>query len=143
METAVASAQQRQDHRHQGSISMRGHAGAAIDYPASAEGYDDIPSRLALESTPQFYAHQMLGVISNEILNATTDWFNVSSSTESPFGADGDDMDEHGYVPYTERPETYIVPVLFAIIFIIGVLGNGVLILIFLRHRTMRNVPNM
>lgn len=47
------------------------------------------------------------------------------------------------YVPYNLRPETYIIPVLFAIIFIIGVIGNGTLIVIFLKHRTMRNVPNM
>ena len=44
--------------------------------------------------------------------------------------------------PYSERPETYIVPVLFAVIFLVGVLGNGTLVLIFARHRTMRNVPN-
>lgn len=30
----------------------------------------------------------------------------------------------------------------FTIIFLIGVLGNGTLILIFIRHRNMRNVPN-
>jgi hypothetical protein len=47
-----------------------------------------------------------------------------------------------GYVPYNKRPETYIVPVLFALIFVVGVLGNGTLVLIFIRHRNMRNVPN-
>lgn len=46
------------------------------------------------------------------------------------------------YVPYEERPETYIVPVIFALIFLIGVLGNGTLVLIFARHRHIRNVPN-
>lgn len=46
------------------------------------------------------------------------------------------------YVPYEQRPETYIVPTLFAVIFVVGVLGNGTLILIFARHRRMRNVPN-
>lgn len=44
--------------------------------------------------------------------------------------------------PYPDRPETYYVPVLFAIIFLVGVVGNGTLVVIFLRHRTMRNVPN-
>lgn len=52
------------------------------------------------------------------------------------------DTDLGGYVPYSERPETYIVPVVFAIIFLVGVLGNGTLVFIFARHRTMRNVPN-
>ncbi|CAH1407591.1 unnamed protein product [Nezara viridula] len=45
-------------------------------------------------------------------------------------------------IPYSERPETYIVPILFAFIFLVGVLGNGTLVLIFIRHKTMRNVPN-
>lgn len=44
--------------------------------------------------------------------------------------------------PYPDRPETYYVPVLFAIIFLVGVVGNGTLVVIFIRHRTMRNVPN-
>ena len=50
--------------------------------------------------------------------------------------------DSDCYTPYAERPETYVVPVIFAIIFVVGVLGNGTLVVIFLRHRAMRNVPN-
>jgi hypothetical protein len=46
------------------------------------------------------------------------------------------------YVPYEQRLATYIIPAIFTLIFIIGVLGNGCLILIFFRHRAMRNVPN-
>lgn len=46
------------------------------------------------------------------------------------------------YTPYQNRPETYIIPILFAFIFIVGVVGNGTLIIVFLRHRAMRNVPN-
>ncbi|XP_046969697.1 neuropeptide CCHamide-1 receptor-like [Vanessa cardui] len=46
------------------------------------------------------------------------------------------------YKPYYERPETYIVPLLFALIFIIGVVGNGTLVAVFVRHKAMRNVPN-
>ncbi|XP_073979035.1 neuropeptide CCHamide-1 receptor-like [Rhodnius prolixus] len=46
------------------------------------------------------------------------------------------------YTPYPERPATYIVPIVFAVMFLVGVLGNGTLVLIFIRHRTMRNVPN-
>jgi hypothetical protein len=49
---------------------------------------------------------------------------------------------EVGYIPYNKRPETYIVPVLFVLIFVVGVLGNGTLVLIFIRHRNMRNTPN-
>lgn len=50
------------------------------------------------------------------------------------------------YSPITEsshvHPQTYIVPIVFSLIFFVGVLGNGTLVLIFLRHRIMRNVPN-
>lgn len=46
------------------------------------------------------------------------------------------------FVPYENRPETYLVPILFSIIFIVGVLGNGTLIVVFIKHRAMRNVPN-
>ncbi|XP_053690207.1 neuropeptide CCHamide-1 receptor-like [Sabethes cyaneus] len=62
--------------------------------------------------------------------NYTHELVNVSSTTEVP------------YTPYERRPETYIVPILFALIFVVGVLGNGTLIVVFLRHRAMRNVPN-
>lgn len=44
---------------------------------------------------------------------------------------------------YAGRPETYIVPALFAVIFVVGTVGNGTLVLIFVRHRHMRNVPNI
>ncbi|KAL1464555.1 hypothetical protein WDU94_004188 [Cyamophila willieti] len=47
------------------------------------------------------------------------------------------------YKPYSERLETYIVPIVFACIFVIGVLGNGTLVLIFIKHKNMRNVPNI
>lgn len=64
------------------------------------------------------------------IANATSLDADVATATETP------------YVPYVMRPETYIVPVLFAFIFIVGVLGNGTLIIVFLTVRQMRNVPN-
>lgn len=54
----------------------------------------------------------------------------------------GDTSDGNVYEPYSNRPETYIVPVVFAMIFVVGVLGNGTLVLVFIRHRSMRSVPN-
>jgi len=48
-----------------------------------------------------------------------------------------------GLYPYSMRPETYIVPIVFAVIFIIGILGNGTIITIFLKFKSMRNVPNL
>ncbi|KAF5270749.1 hypothetical protein FQA39_LY01487 [Lamprigera yunnana] len=53
-----------------------------------------------------------------------------------------ENITEPDFVPYDERPETYFVPVLFFLVFVIGVIGNGTLVIIFMRHRTMRNVPN-
>ncbi|XP_046969769.1 neuropeptide CCHamide-2 receptor-like isoform X2 [Vanessa cardui] len=49
---------------------------------------------------------------------------------------------ESDYTPYKERVETYLVPIIFAIIFIVGVLGNGTLVVVYVRHRGMRNAPN-
>lgn len=49
---------------------------------------------------------------------------------------------ESDYTPYKERIETYVVPFIFAIIFIVGVLGNGTLVIVYVRHRGMRNAPN-
>ncbi|XP_045477761.1 neuropeptide CCHamide-1 receptor-like [Harmonia axyridis] len=45
-------------------------------------------------------------------------------------------------IPLGDRPETYFVPILFFVIFVVGTLGNGTLVWIFMKHRTMRNVPN-
>src|SRR6218665_3587930 len=40
-------------------------------------------------------------------------------------------------------PEKVVVPALFAIIFVIGIVGNGTLIFIVLRNRPMRTKPNV
>jgi hypothetical protein len=69
---------------------------------------------------------------------------NCSCWNSSGLGLDDFEIpeEEGGYTPYDLRPETYIVPVLFALIFVVGVLGNGTLVLIFIRNSNMRNVPN-
>lgn len=66
----------------------------------------------------------------------------VSVATAVATAVADDSSDDNVYVPYSNRPETYIVPVVFAMIFVVGVLGNGTLVLVFIRHRSMRNVPN-
>lgn len=53
-----------------------------------------------------------------------------------------DTITDEPYEDYKYRPETYMVPIIFSLIFIIGVLGNGTLIVVFIKHRAMRNVPN-
>ena len=59
-----------------------------------------------------------------------TTYFDNLSTTEIP------------YEDYEFRFETYLVPLIFGIIFVVGVVGNGTLVIVFLRHRAMRNVPN-
>ncbi|KMQ93083.1 neuromedin-b receptor [Lasius niger] len=54
----------------------------------------------------------------------------------------GSNDEEEEYTPYSDRPETYIVPIIFLLILLIGLTGNGVLALTILRHTNMRNVPN-
>ena len=50
--------------------------------------------------------------------------------------------EEHGSI-FSKLPEAYAVPVVFAIIFIVGVVGNGTLILTVLKNKNMRNAPNI
>ena len=60
-----------------------------------------------------------------------------ASSTSDPELNIGD------YVAYDQRPETYIVPLVFGIIFLAGLIGNGCLICIFCREPSVRSsVPN-
>lgn len=47
------------------------------------------------------------------------------------------------YVPYEERIDTYLVPLVFIVIFLLGTVGNGTLVFVFIRHRGIRTVPNI
>jgi gastrin-releasing peptide receptor len=49
----------------------------------------------------------------------------------------------HEHYDAEERPEVVIVPIFFAIIFLVGVIGNTALIFTVLRNKTMRNTPNI
>ncbi|KAL0113375.1 hypothetical protein PUN28_012504 [Cardiocondyla obscurior] len=68
-------------------------------------------------------------------------YFNISVN-QNAFELDNIEFDYNEYVPYAQRPETYIVPVIFSLILVVGVVGNGILILILLCHTNMRNIPN-
>lgn len=61
---------------------------------------------------------------------------------ESMAVIDNSQEDSNGYIDYSDRLETYIVPFVFGLIFLVGVVGNGCLIYILCRHKTMRSVPN-
>jgi hypothetical protein len=51
-------------------------------------------------------------------------------------------LEEEGFIPYSARVETYLVPILFSLIFFVGIVGNWTVCIIFIRHPSMRNVPN-
>lgn len=70
-------------------------------------------------------------------LVATTSFPNVSTDDSDISVTNSTD-----FIPLSDRPETYFVPILFFMIFVVGILGNGTLVWIFMKHRTMRNVPN-
>lgn len=94
--------------------------------------------------------NQVLGVIDSGILSYKLSDVQsmLNESLLGDFGILDDDqgletnMTAPHYEPYEKRLSTYIMPTIFALIFLIGVLGNGCLILIFFRHRSMRNIPN-
>jgi len=78
----------------------------------------------------------LLGGISNESTLVTSHYQRLEQGRE---------LDEplDGYIPYDQRLEPYIVPVLFGLIFLLGVIGNGCLISILCCQKSMRNLPNM
>ncbi|XP_051165588.1 neuropeptide CCHamide-1 receptor-like isoform X2 [Leptopilina boulardi] len=51
--------------------------------------------------------------------------------------------EDNQYIPYEMRPETYIVPAVFIIILIVGVVGNGILVFTLCRYPSLRNIPNI
>ncbi|CAK9827314.1 Neuropeptide CCHamide-1 receptor [Anthophora retusa] len=67
----------------------------------------------------------------------------ILNATSFPPMLENYDDEDDSYVPYDQRPETYIVSVVFLLILVVGVTGNGILVLTLLRHANMRNVPNI
>ena len=77
----------------------------------------------------------------DEVVNESIAWGMNKSNWSAMYEGDDDD-DQDGYIEYRDRPETYVVPILFSVIFLVGVLGNGSLIYVLCRHKSMRSVPN-
>lgn len=88
----------------------------------------------------------IVALATNSINTATTDsWsmeFNEFNDTNGTAVTTPINTEEVSYKGYVYRPETYIVPIIFGIIFLAGLMGNGMLIAVFIKHRAMRNVPN-
>ncbi|XP_046656370.1 neuropeptide CCHamide-1 receptor-like [Daphnia pulicaria] len=76
--------------------------------------------------------------ISNESTVATSHYQRLEQDSREL-----DNEQPEGYIPYNQRLEPYIVPVLFGLIFLLGVIGNGCLIVILCCQKSMRNLPNM
>ncbi|KAK3776383.1 hypothetical protein RRG08_023736 [Elysia crispata] len=60
-------------------------------------------------------------------------------------GQDGPSVNKSVYHRWllSTQTEAYVVPVIFIIIFIVGLVGNGTLIVSVLANKVMRNVPNI
>lgn len=88
------------------------------------------------QSTIEFVTDSM-----STAIELTSNYTNYTNSTIEPttITVHTPDVD---YEDYKYRPETYIVPIIFGIIFFAGLMGNGMLIAVFVKHRAMRNVPN-
>lgn len=87
-----------------------------------------------LPTCPTIYQTEMnISAFPNDSLGLTNVSMNISINHENSSSV---------VFPYDQRPETYFVPVLFFLIFVTGMIGNGTLVVIFLRHKNMRNVPN-
>ena len=52
-------------------------------------------------------------------------------------------VEENGYIPYIHRPETYIVPGIFLIILIVGVFGNGMMMITLGADSNTKNTSNV
>lgn len=84
-----------------------------------------------------------LADFTTDSINSMTDtWSMEINDTNTTVSTTPTNMEEVSYQGYQYRPETYIVPIIFGMIFLAGLMGNGMLIAVFVKHRAMRNVPN-
>ncbi|XP_031640624.1 neuropeptide CCHamide-1 receptor-like [Contarinia nasturtii] len=86
---------------------------------------------------------QSLIELSDSINTVTDSWSTeFNNDTNATAATTPINTEEVSYKGYQYRPETYIVPIIFGIIFLAGLMGNGMLIAVIIKHRAMRNVPN-
>ena len=78
-------------------------------------------------------------------MNKTGDSGHYDLLTESPMHSNGSNSSHgvHQTTHIVDMPESFAVPIVFGIIFVVGVVGNGTLIYTVLRNKSMRNVPNI
>lgn len=100
---------------------------------------------IGTQSWNELTTDSMIGIVTDALSmytndTNTTEWTMVTTNDSTP--PSSINTDEVSYKDYQYRPETYIVPIIFSIIFLAGLAGNGMLIAVFIKHRAMRNVPN-
>ena len=54
-----------------------------------------------------------------------------------------DNSSASGYKPYSQRPETYLVPAVFMLIFITGIIGNCTLIYVLVKEKLLRSSSHL
>ena len=69
--------------------------------------------------------------------SSSASFFSSSSSVDSISHEENSTM-ESGFLPYSERPETYIVPVVFLFIFVTGIIGNVTLIALLIKENLIK-----
>lgn len=74
-------------------------------------------------------------------INSHESLVTISSSDE--FGHFMNNSTQTEYTPYSQRPETYIVPIVFLFIYITGIIGNGTLIYVMLKEKLLRTPSYM
>ncbi|XP_055310999.1 neuropeptide CCHamide-1 receptor-like [Sitodiplosis mosellana] len=84
----------------------------------------------------------LIELATNSINTVPDSWSMEFNDTNATVATTTINTEEVSYKGYVYRPETYIVPIIFGIIFLAGLMGNGMLIAVFVKHRAMRNVPN-
>lgn len=87
-------------------------------------------------------AQSLIEMATDSINTVTDSWSMDFNDTNATVATTPINEEEVSFVDYVYRPETYIVPIIFGIIFLAGLMGNGMLIAVFVKHRAMRNVPN-
>lgn len=106
----------------------------------TASYFEDVRGLLGSPMTTSLASYPEVAFTGGLLLNNTVaKWLEMQMENVTDMGVNSTEVP---YTPYEYRPETYIIPIVFALIFIVGVLGNGTLVIVFLKHRTMRNVPN-
>lgn len=118
---------------------MANHSQHHVTMRSTTAEWNELRS-IATQSWIELTTDSMVGIVTDTLPMYTNDtnttWLVTGTAPSSI------NTEEVSYKGYQYRPETYIVPIIFGIIFLAGLMGNGMLIAVFIKHRAMRNVPN-